>query len=75
MEIGVKKTAVGSIEELPPAPPIAASQEALPVASTFLIQQDWEAYTPDQHAVWADLVRRRMTQLHEHACEEYLEGF
>jgi phenylalanine-4-hydroxylase len=75
MELGVRKTAVGNIEELSPGPPIGTSQKALPVANTFLIQQDWEAYTPDQHAVWADLVRRRMVQLQAHACEEYLEGF
>src|SRR5215475_7975403 len=47
----------------------------LHIAEPFLIQQDWNAYTPDQHAVWADLVSRRMPQLEEHACEEYLDGF
>lgn len=47
----------------------------LHIAESFLIQQDWNAYTPDQHAVWADLVNRRMPQLEEHACEEYLAGF
>src|SRR5580704_4571261 len=48
---------------------------ALTVAEPYLIQQDWAAYTPDQHAVWAELVSRRMPQLKEHACEEYLDGF
>jgi phenylalanine-4-hydroxylase len=47
----------------------------LTVAEPYLIRQDWEAYTPEQHAVWADLVRRRMPQLHQHACREYLDGF
>jgi phenylalanine-4-hydroxylase len=47
----------------------------LHVAEPFLIQQDWQAYTEDEHAVWAELVRRRMPQLAEHACEEYLDGF
>ena len=47
----------------------------LPIAESFLIQQDWNAYTSEQHAVWAELVRRRMPQLEEHACEEYLDGF
>jgi len=47
----------------------------LPIAESFLIQQDWAAYTRDQHSVWAELVRRRMPQLEEHACEEYLDGF
>jgi phenylalanine-4-hydroxylase len=44
-------------------------------AEPFLIEQDWAAYTEEQHAVWAELVRRRMPQLREHACREYLEGF
>src|ERR1700756_1355516 len=52
--------------------PQAAS---LTVAESYLIQQDWAAYTPAQRAVWADLVRRRMPQLREHACQEYLDGF
>jgi phenylalanine-4-hydroxylase len=47
----------------------------LTVAEHYLIQQDWAAYTPEQHAVWAELVRRRMPQLNQHACEEYLDGF
>ena len=48
---------------------------SLTVAESYLIQQDWAAYTPEQHAVWAELVRRRMPQLREHACQEYLDGF
>jgi len=47
----------------------------LTVAEPYLIQQDWQGYTFDQHAVWAELVRRRMPQLAEHACAEYLDGF
>src|ERR1700733_8213933 len=47
----------------------------LPIAESFLIQQDWSIYTPDQHAVWAELVSRRMPQLNEHAFQEYLEVF
>ncbi len=53
------------------------SREAGPltVAQPYLIQQDWNAYSADQHAVWAELVRRRMPQLLEHAAQEYLDGF
>jgi phenylalanine-4-hydroxylase len=47
----------------------------LTVAEPFLIEQNWAAYTPEQHAVWAELVRRRMPQLADHACSEYLDGF
>jgi phenylalanine-4-hydroxylase len=49
--------------------------EQLTVAEPYLIQQDWQAYTPEQHAVWAELVRRRMPELTDHACQEYLDGF
>ena len=52
-----------------------ASEEKLKIAAPFLIQQDWNAYTPEQHAVWSELVQRRMPQLREHACAEYLDGF
>lgn len=48
---------------------------SLPTAEPYLIEQDWSKYTPDQHATWAELVSRRMPQLAEHACEEYLDGF
>jgi phenylalanine-4-hydroxylase len=48
---------------------------ALNVSKKFLIQQDYAAYTPEQHATWAELVHRRMPQLQEHACAEYLDGF
>jgi phenylalanine-4-hydroxylase len=45
------------------------------VAVPYRIEQNWAAYTPEQHAVWAELVGRRMPQLREHACAEYLDGF
>ncbi len=47
----------------------------LHVARPFLIEQDYAAYTPEQQSVWSELVARRMPQLHEHACAEYLDGF
>src|SRR6201996_3167618 len=53
-------------------PPQAAQ---LTVAEPYLIEQNWAAYTPEQHAVWAELVSRRMPQLADHACAEYLDGF
>src|SRR5579859_3747525 len=57
--------------------PMAAtpSVTSLPLASSYLVEQDWSRYTADQHAVWAELVGRRMPQLEEHACQEYLDGF
>ena len=45
------------------------------LATPFLVEQDWSAYTLEQHELWAELVRRRMPQLKESACSAYLEGF
>jgi phenylalanine-4-hydroxylase len=53
----------------------ATEQSGLKFAAPYLIEQDWKAYTPEQHAVWQELVARRMPQLREHACAEYLDGF
>lgn len=53
----------------------SATGLTLGAAAPFLIEQDWAAYTKEQHAFWAELVGRRMPQLREHACGEYLEGF
>ena len=47
----------------------------LELAAPYLIEQDWTAYTPEQHAVWSELVARRMPQLERHAAAEYLDGF
>ena len=44
-------------------------------AEPYLIEQDWASYTPAQHAVWQELVSRRMPELEKHACAEYLDGF
>jgi phenylalanine-4-hydroxylase len=46
-----------------------------PVASPFIIQQDYTSYTAEQHSVWAELVGRVLPELEKHAAEEYLEGF
>ncbi|HZL29328.1 MAG TPA: phenylalanine 4-monooxygenase [Acidobacteriaceae bacterium] len=55
--------------------PAVEVQSPLQAAVPFLIQQDWAAYTPEQHAIWSELVTRRMPQLERHACAEYLDGF
>lgn len=47
----------------------------LEIAGPYLVEQNWDAYTPEQHAIWGELVSRRMPQLRRHACHEYLEGF
>ena len=57
------------------APMPKTEDRTLTVAAPYLIEQDWDAYTPEQHATWAELVSRRMPQLRQHACKEYLAGF
>lgn len=51
---------------------VANGAVELSQAKSYLIEQDWEAYTPEQHAVWAELVGRRLPQLEEHASAAYL---
>ncbi len=60
-------TGVASIEQ--------TGDERLAAARPYLVTQDWSAYTPAQHAVWTELVSRRMPELELHACAEYLDGF
>jgi phenylalanine-4-hydroxylase len=47
---------------------------ALVAAERYLITQEYENYTAEQHAVWSELVLRRLPQVEEYACQEYLEG-
>jgi phenylalanine-4-hydroxylase len=44
-------------------------------AKPFLTEQDYSKYTADQQALWRELVERRMGQLRQCACHEYLEGW
>jgi phenylalanine-4-hydroxylase len=47
----------------------------LVAAKPFLIEQDYAKYTPDQLALWSEMVQRRMAQLEPCACREYLQGW
>jgi phenylalanine-4-hydroxylase len=47
----------------------------LTAAAPYLIQQDYSAYTDEQHSVWAELVGRVLPNVQEHAAHEYLDGF
>jgi phenylalanine-4-hydroxylase len=49
--------------------------EPLVAAAPYLIEQKYQDYLPEQHAVWAELVRRRRPQIERHACEAYLDGY
>jgi phenylalanine-4-hydroxylase len=54
---------------------LSPAKNRLGAAAPYLVEQTWADYTPEQHSVWAELVRRQMPQLHQHACQEYLDGF
>lgn len=47
----------------------------LAASAPYLIEQKYEEYTPEQHDIWAELVRRRRPQIEAAACREYLEGY
>jgi phenylalanine-4-hydroxylase len=49
--------------------------EMLLFAAPYIIQQDYSAYTEEQHSVWTELVGRVLPELEKHAAEEYLDGF
>jgi phenylalanine-4-hydroxylase len=44
-------------------------------AAPYLIQQDYAAYTEEQHGVWAELVGRMLPNIERHAARAYLDGF
>lgn len=50
------------------------STATLTVATPYLIQQDYAAYTDEQHAVWSELVGRVLPEIEKHAAREYIEG-
>jgi phenylalanine-4-hydroxylase len=47
----------------------------LSAAAPYIIEQDYAAYTEEQHGVWAELVGRIFPELEKHAARAYLDGF
>ncbi len=47
----------------------------LSASAPYLTEQRYDEYTPEQHEIWAELVRRRRSQIEAAACREYLEGY
>ncbi len=45
-----------------------------PFAPGFVSEQDWAAYTPEEHAVWGLLFERRMAALERTGSRLFLEG-
>jgi len=54
---------------------VSVESGKLTIAQPYLIEQDWAAYTPEQNAIWSELVAQRMPQLEQYASEVYLDGF
>jgi phenylalanine-4-hydroxylase len=46
----------------------------LEAASKFTIEQNWEDYSEEEHAVWQLLFERQERLLADRACPEYLDG-
>lgn len=46
----------------------------VPVYATGIVEQPWDDYSADDHAVWARLFRRQREVLKGRACDEFLEA-
>ena len=44
------------------------------VRSDFAIEQNWQAYSEEEHAIWRLLFERQQRLLVGRACREYLDG-
>jgi phenylalanine-4-hydroxylase len=49
--------------------------ETLAAAAPYIIEQNFAAYTDEQHSIWAELVGRVLPELERRAAQEYLDGF
>ena len=45
-----------------------------PTRADYTIEQDWEAYTGEEHTIWRDLFHRQATILRDRATPEFLAG-
>ena len=53
---------------------LAAGAAAPPERADWTIDQGWDRYTPDEHAVWRTLFERQTELLPGHACDEFVAG-
>jgi len=53
---------------------LLAGDAAPPHRADWTIDQDWDSYTPAEHAVWRTLYERQARLLPGRACDEYLAG-
>jgi phenylalanine-4-hydroxylase len=53
---------------------VAAGEATRPERADWTIDQGWDNYTPDQHAVWKTLFERQTKLLPGRACKEFVQG-
>jgi phenylalanine-4-hydroxylase len=53
---------------------VAAGAEHAPARPDWTIDQGWNAYTPEEHAVWKTLFERQSKLLPGRACDEFVRG-
>ena len=53
---------------------LAAGAAATPQRADWTIDQGWDNYTPEQHAVWKTLYERQTKLLPGLACDDFVEG-
>ncbi|VWX59313.1 Phenylalanine-4-hydroxylase [Burkholderiales bacterium 8X] len=53
---------------------LAAGSAAEPPRPDWTIDQGWDAYTPEEHAVWKTLFERQTKLLPGRACDEFVAG-
>ena len=53
---------------------LAAGAAAAPQRADWTIDQGWDNYTPEQHAVWKTLYERQTKLLPGLACDDFVEG-
>jgi phenylalanine-4-hydroxylase len=57
------------------APTLAELKQRYPdIRPDFTIQQNWEGYSDEEHAVWRVLYRRMLPLVRSRACDEFLAG-
>jgi len=44
------------------------------VSSDYVVQQNWDAYTPEEHALWRRLYQRQAELLPGRACDEFIDS-
>ena len=53
---------------------LAAGNACAPQRADWTIDQNWDSYTPEQHAVWKTLYERQTELLPGLACDDFVEG-